>query len=378
MATKLIKALRERMGWKNKNEMVLPVVIGHTSNNDEFMFDLTKTPHLLICGAIVQGKSIAINAIITSLLEKKHPSELQFIMVNPRSSEFTLSNPLMKPYLTNFPKVNSEREVISECDRVINTLNSLVIEMNNRYQLFWDAGVRNLKDYNAMFINNQLNPDKVVGSNLHHVPLPYLVIILDEYADYLMQVGRKLEMLIYQITQRAHAVGMHMIIATNHTSIKVVTIVIQAHIPTRIVLSTQSVIDSRIALGIPGTENLCGPGDMLYSRKGTIIRFGCDFPDHPVYVSKDIDSREIIETCHIDEGRFDPMFAVVARYVVTNQVTSTSRIQRRFEISYHRASKLADQLEAAGIFSMVMGINGRDLLIHDLDSLEQLLHSLDV
>lgn len=385
--------------FQEDKKMRLPVAMGRTITNEVFMFDLAKTPHLLVAGATGQGKSVAINAIISSLLYKKHPAELKFVLVDPKKVEFAPYRPLMRHYMAAMPGVDEEKEIIiTDCQKVINTLNSLVIEMENRYELLEDAGVRNLEDYNDKFIRRQLNPEKLVADKFHHRYLPYIVIIIDEYGDFIMQAGKQVELPIARITQKARAVGMHMILATQRPSVNIVTGVIKANIPTRIALRTQSVVDSRTVLDAKGAEQLVGKGDMLYAGNGEITRIQCAFIDTPEvdaivehireqqhyfqpyqlpeYVPEGEDSGEPLAPGSVDMKRLDPMFADVARYVVTKQEGSTSRLQRAFEIGYNRAGKLSDQLEAAGIVGPNKGPKGRDVLIQDLDTLEELLQSL--
>ena len=385
--------------FQEEKKMRLPIAIGRTITNDVFMFDLAKTPHLLVAGATGQGKSVAINAIITSLLYKKHPAELKMVLVDPKMVEFAPYKPLLRHYLAAMPDVDENQVVITDCDKVINTLNSLVIEMENRYKLLMDAGVRNLEDYNEKFINRRLNPDKPVDGSLHHQFLPYIVIIIDEYGDFIMQAGKQVETPIARITQKARAVGMHMILATQRPSVNIVTGVIKANIPTRIALRTQSVIDSRTVLDAKGADQLIGRGDMLYAGNGDITRIQCSFVDTPEvdaivdhikeqqhyfepyqlpeYVPEGAEG-EALAPGSVDMKRLDPMFADVARYVVNKQEGSTSRLQRAFEIGYNRAGKLSDQLEAAGIVGPNKGPKGRDVLIQDPNQLEALLADLGV
>ncbi|MCQ2345700.1 MAG: DNA translocase FtsK [Paludibacteraceae bacterium] len=385
--------------FQEEQKMRLPIAIGRTITNEVFMFDLAKTPHLLVAGATGQGKSVAINAIITSLLYKKHPAELKFVLVDPKKVEFSPYRALMRHYLAAMPGAEEKEIIITDCQKVIDTLNSLVIEMENRYELLEDAGVRNLEDYNEKFVNRRLNPEKVVANNLHHQFLPYLVIIIDEYGDFIMQAGKQVETPIARITQKARAVGMHMILATQRPSVNIVTGVIKANIPTRIALRTQSVVDSRTVLDAKGADQLVGKGDMLYSGNGTTTRIQCAFVDTPEvdqivahvkeqqhyfepyqlpeYISGEAEG-EALQPGSVDMKRLDPMFADVARYVVTKQEGSTSRLQRAFEIGYNRAGKLSDQLEAAGIVGPNKGPKGRDVLIQDMESLEQILQGLGV
>ena len=385
--------------FQDEQKMKLPIAYGRTITNEVFMFDLAKTPHLLVAGATGTGKSVAINAIITSLLYKKHPAELKLVMVDPKMVEFAPYKPLLKHYLAAMPDTDPEQIVITECDRVINTLNSLVIEMENRYKLLMDAGVRNLEDYNDKFVRRRLNPNKLVADSLHHQYLPYIVIIIDEYGDFIMQAGKQVETPIARITQKARAVGMHMILATQRPSVNIVTGVIKANIPTRIALRTQSVIDSRTVLDAKGAEQLIGRGDSLYAGNASITRVQCAFVDTPEVdeIVKHIAKQQrytepyqlpeyvgeggegdALAPGSVDMKRLDPMFADVARYVVTKQEGSTSRLQRAFEIGYNRAGKLSDQLEAAGVVGPNKGPKGRDVLITDLDQLDKLLEELGV
>ena len=383
--------------FQEEQKMKLPISIGRTITNEVFMFDLAKTPHLLVAGATGQGKSVAINAIITSLLYKKHPAELKFVMVDPKMVEFAPYKPLLRHYLAATPDTEDENIVIVDCDKVVNTLNSLVIEMENRYKLLMDAGVRNLEDYNEKFVSRRLNPEKLVADSLHHQFLPYIVIIIDEYGDFIMQAGKQVETPIARITQKARAVGMHMILATQRPSVNIVTGVIKANIPTRIALRTQSVVDSRTVLDTKGADQLIGRGDMLYSGNGNITRLQCAFVDTPEVdaIVEHIEKQqhyfepyqlpeyipeggegEALAPGSVDLKRLDPMFADVARYVVTKQEGSTSRLQRAFEIGYNRAGKLSDQLEAAGIVGPNKGPKGRDVLILSLDELDKKLEEL--
>ena len=383
--------------FQEEKKMKLPIAYGRTITNEVFMFDLAKTPHLLVAGATGTGKSVAINAIITSLLYKKHPAELKLVMVDPKMVEFAPYKPLLRHYLAATPDTDPEQVVITDCDKVVNTLNSLVIEMENRYKLLMDAGVRNLEDYNEKFVSRRLNPNKVVADTLHHQYLPYIVIIIDEYGDFIMQAGKQVETPIARITQKARAVGMHMILATQRPSVNIVTGVIKANIPTRMALRTQSVVDSRTVLDAKGAEQLIGRGDSLYAGNASITRVQCAFVDTPEvdaivehiekqqhyfepyqlpeYIGESGEG-EALAPGAVDLKRLDPMFADVARYVVTKQEGSTSRLQRAFEIGYNRAGKLSDQLEAAGIVGPNKGPKGRDVLIQSLDELDKKLQEL--
>ena len=379
--------------FQEEQKMRLPVAIGRTITNEVFTFDLAKTPHLLVAGATGQGKSVGLNAILTSLLYKKHPAELKFVLVDPKMVEFSIYKPLLKHYMAAMPDQDDNDIIITDCQKVINTLNSLVIEMENRYQLLMQAKCRNLEDYNEKFINRHLNPEK------GHRYMPYLVIIIDEYGDFIMQAGKEVERPIQRIAQKARAVGMHMILATQRPDVKIVTGTIKANIPTRIAFRTQSVVDSRTVLDCKGADQLIGKGDMLYSASGAITRIQCAFVDTPEvenivshiekqqhyfepyqlpeYVPEGAEG-EALAPGSVDLKRLDPMFADVARYTVSKQEGSTSRIQRAFEIGYNRAGKLSDQLEAAGIVGPNKGPKGRDVLIQDMDSLERILQELGV
>ena len=379
--------------FQEEQKMRLPVAIGRTITNEVFTFDLAKTPHLLVAGATGQGKSVGLNAILTSLLYKKHPSELKFVLVDPKMVEFSIYKPLLKHYMAAMPDQDDNDIIITDCQKVINTLNSLVIEMENRYQLLMQAKCRNLEDYNEKFINRHLNPEK------GHRYMPYLVIVIDEYGDFIMQAGKEVERPIQRIAQKARAVGMHMILATQRPDVKIVTGTIKANIPTRIAFRTQSVVDSRTVLDSKGADQLIGKGDMLYSASGAITRIQCAFVDTPEvenivshiekqqhyfepyqlpeYIPEGSEG-EALAPGSVDLKRLDPMFADVARYTVSKQEGSTSRIQRAFEIGYNRAGKLSDQLEAAGIVGPNKGPKGRDVLIQDMDSLERILQELGV
>ena len=379
--------------FQEEQKMRLPVAIGRTITNEVFTFDLAKTPHLLVAGATGQGKSVGLNAILTSLLYKKHPADLKFVLVDPKMVEFSIYKPLLKHYMAAMPDQDDNDIIITNCQKVINTLNSLVIEMENRYQLLMQAKCRNLEDYNEKFINRHLNPEK------GHRYMPYLVIVIDEYGDFIMQAGKEVERPIQRIAQKARAVGMHMILATQRPDVKIVTGTIKANIPTRIAFRTQSVVDSRTVLDCKGADQLIGKGDMLYSASGAITRIQCAFVDTPEvenivshiekqqhyfepyqlpeYVPEGAEG-EALAPGSVDLKRLDPMFADVARYTVSKQEGSTSRIQRAFKIGYNRAGTLSDQLEAAGIVGPNKGPKGRDVLIQDMDSLERILQELGV
>ena len=386
--------------FQEEVKMKLPVAIGRTITNEVFMFDLAKTPHLLVAGATGQGKSVGLNAIITSLLYKKHPAELKFVLVDPKMVEFSIYKPLLRHYMAAMPDQEDRDIIITDCQKVINTLNSLVIEMEDRYTLLAEANVRNLEDYNDKFNSRRLNPEKPVENLqthkiLHHHFMPYLVVVIDEYGDFIMQAGKEVERPIQRLAQKARAVGMHMILATQRPDVKIVTGTIKANIPTRIAFRTQSVVDSRTVLDSKGADQLIGKGDMLYSGGGNLTRIQCAFVDTPEveaivehvseqqhylqpyqlpeYVPEGADEQQ---AGSVDLHRLDPMFDDVARFVVSKQEGSTSRLQRAFEIGYNRAGKLSDQLEMAGIVGPNKGPKGRDVLISDMVQLDALLAQL--
>ena len=361
----------------------LPVAIGRTIVNEVFMFDLCKTPHLLVAGATGQGKSVGLNAIITSLLYKKHPSQLKFVMVDPKKVELSIYSIIEKHFLAKLP--DEEEAIITETAKVVNTLNSLCIEMDSRYDLLKMAQVRNIKEYNEKFIKRQLNP------NNGHKYLPYIVVVVDEFADLIMTAGKEVETPIARIAQLARAVGIHMIIATQRPSTNIITGVIKANFPARIAFKVASMIDSRTILDSPGANQLIGRGDMLISVGSEMTRVQCAFVDTPEVdaITHHIASQQSYPSAFalpeyvpenegnglndIDPGSRDPLFEEAARLVVSTQQGSTSSIQRRFSIGYNRAGRIMDQLEAAGIVGPFEGSKARQVLISDEYSLEQML-----
>lgn len=374
--------------FQEESKMKLPVAIGRTITNEVFMFDLAKTPHLLVAGATGQGKSVGLNAIITSLLYKKHPAELKFVLVDPKMVEFSIYRPLLKHYMAAMPDQNDNDIIITDCQKVINTLNSLVIEMENRYTLLMDAGVRNVEEYNTKILGQQLKatipiPSNVSKEPLHHHFMPYLVIIIDEYGDFIMQAGKEVERPIQRIAQKARAVGMHMILATQRPDVKIVTGTIKANIPTRIAFRTQSVIDSRTVLDTKGADQLVGKGDMLYSGGGNMERIQCAFVDTPEierivtfinqqegypepfqlpeYVGENSDDGMKKDTADIK--KLDELFEEVGRYIVANNEGSISKVQRKYEIGFNRAGRLIDQLERTGVVGPSNGIKPREVLM---------------
>ncbi len=366
-----------------ESKYALPVALGRTISNETYTFDLTKMPHLLVAGATGQGKSVGLNAIITSLLYKKHPSQLKFVMVDPKKVELSIYSIIEKHFLAKLP--DEEEAIITETTKVVNTLNSLCIEMDNRYDLLKMAQVRNIKEYNEKFIKRQLNP------NNGHKYLPYIVVVVDEFADLIMTAGKEVETPIARIAQLARAVGIHMIIATQRPSTNIITGVIKANFPARIAFKVASMIDSRTILDSPGANQLIGRGDMLISVGSEMTRVQCAFVDTPEvdaithfianqqaypsafplpeYVPEN-DGSGIAE---IDLGSRDPLFEEAARLIVSTQQGSTSSIQRRFSIGYNRAGRIMDQLEAAGIVGPFEGSKARQVLIQDEYSLEQIL-----
>ncbi|MBR1785874.1 MAG: DNA translocase FtsK 4TM domain-containing protein [Paludibacteraceae bacterium] len=378
--------------FQEEKKMDLPVAIGKTITNEIFMFDLAKTPHLLVAGATGMGKSVGLNAIITSLLYKKHPSELKLVLVDPKMVEFTLYRPLIKHYLAAMPDVEPEDIIITDSSKVINTLNSLVIEMEDRYKLVMAAGCRNIKEYNQKFINRRLSPDKG-----HHY-MPYIVTIIDEFGDFILVAGKEVERPIQRLTQKARAVGIHLILATQRPSVNVITGVIKANVPTRISFAVRSIVDSRTILDQKGAEQLIGRGDMLYFSGQDPVRIQCALveTEEVEEIVKSISEQQGFLDCYalpdyvpegggdtgesrsgqVDTKRLDPLFEEVAHFVVENQQGSTSVLQRKFEIGYNRAGKLTDQLEAVGIVGPNNGPKGRQVLVQDPGTLEQILSGL--
>lgn len=365
-------------------DMDLPVALGKTIQNEVFVADLTKMPHLLMAGATGQGKSVGLNAILVSILYKKHPSQVKFVLVDPKKVELTLFNKIERHFLAKLP--DSDEAIITNNQKVINTLNSLCIEMDTRYELLKDAAVRNIKEYNAKFIQRRLNPEK------GHRFLPYIVLVVDEFADLIMTAGKEVETPIARLAQLARAIGIHLIIATQRPSVNVITGTIKANFPSRIAFRVTSKIDSRTILDAGGAEQLIGRGDMIYSTGNDIIRLQCGFVDTievdritefignqrayasalllPEYVGDDEDGGGKDELS-LDEQ--DELFEEAARIIVTHQQGSASLLQRKLKLGYNRAGRLVDQLETAGIVGPFKGAKSREVLITDLSSLEQFL-----
>lgn len=363
----------------------LPIALGRTITNEVFMVDLTKTPHLLVAGATGQGKSVGLNAAITSLLYKKHPAELKFVLIDPKMVEFSIYSAIEKHFLAKLP--DAEKPIITDFTKVIYTLNSLTKEMDDRYELLEKAGSRNVKEYNEKFINRRLNPQK------GHRFMPYIVVIIDEFGDLIMTAGKEIEQPIARIAQKARAVGIHMIIATQRPTTNIITGTIKANFPARIAFRVISVIDSRTILDAQGANQLIGRGDMLYTQGNDMTRIQCAFVDTPEVerISKYIGSQQAYPTAHIlpeytDDGGgkqlsadlsdLDPLFEESARLIVTHQQGSTSLIQRKFSIGYNRAGRLMDQLELAGIVGPTQGSKPREVYIQDEYRLEQILNTL--
>jgi DNA segregation ATPase FtsK/SpoIIIE, S-DNA-T family len=364
----------------------LAVVLGKTISNDTYVFDLAKMPHLLVAGATGQGKSVGLNAILTSLLYKKHPSELKFVLIDPKKVELTLYAKLEKHFLAKLP--DTEEAIITDTQKVINTLNSLTIEMDSRYDLLKKAHVRNIKEYNAKFKERKLNPEH------GHRFLPYIVLIIDEFADLIMTAGREIETPIARLAQLARAIGIHLIIATQRPTTNIITGVIKANFPARVAFRVTSMIDSRTILDSPGANQLIGRGDMLISNGSDLIRVQCAFVDTPEieriadfiseqqgYTSAMLLPEVVNEgsesVADVDLNSRDGLFDEAARLIVMHQQGSTSLIQRKFSIGYNRAGRIMDQLEKAGIVGPNEGSKARQVLIVDEMSLEQVIERID-
>ena len=370
-----------------ESKMELPVALGRTITNEVFMFDLAKAPHLLVAGATGQGKSVGLNAIITSLLYKKHPSQLKFVLVDPKMVEFSMYRNIDKHFLAQIP--DAETPVITDTTLVLSTLNSLVQEMEDRYKLLMDASVRNIKEYNEKFINRRLNPYK------GHKYLPYIVIIIDEFGDFIMTAGKEVETPIARIAQKARAVGMHLILATQRPSVNIITGVIKANFPARMAFKVSSGIDSKTILDQSGAQQLVGKGDLLYLQGDSPVRVQCAFVDTPEvekvveYISEQqgypapfelpeppVPEGENKDLSGVDLSKKDPYFEEVARFVVTSQMGSTSYIQRKYNIGFNRAGRIMDQLEVAGIVGPARGSKPREVLVSSEVELESMLSSM--
>ncbi len=363
-------------------EMALPLSLGKTISNETFVVDLAKMPHLLMAGATGQGKSVGLNAILTSLLYKKHPAEVKFVLVDPKKVELTLFNKIERHYLAKLP--DTDEAIITDNTKVINTLNSLCIEMDTRYDLLKQAMVRNIKEYNEKFKSRKLNPEN------GHRFLPYIVLVVDEFADLIMTAGKEVETPIARLAQLARAIGIHLIIATQRPSVNVITGMIKANFPARIAFRVTSKIDSRTILDAGGADQLIGRGDMLFTQGNDVVRIQCAFVDTPEVerITEYIGSQKAYPDAHllpeyvgeesgtsldINKSDRDKLFAQAAEVIVTAQQGSASLLQRKLKLGYNRAGRLIDQLEAAGVVGPFEGSKARQVLVTDLASLQQLL-----
>jgi len=373
------------------SRMELPVALGRTITNEVYMFDLAKMPHLLVAGATGQGKSVGLNCVITSLLYKKHPAELKLVMVDPKMVEFSIYSPIIKHFLAKMPDVDDSEAIITDTTKVIHTLKSLCIEMDNRYELLKEANVRSVIEYNNLFKDRKLNPEK------GHRYLPYIVVVIDEFGDLIMTAGKDIEMPIARIAQKARAVGMHMIIATQRPTTNIITGTIKANFPARMAFRVSSMIDSRTILDRPGANQLIGRGDLLFLSGSDPVRVQCAFVDTPEvnaicqYISRQQGYTEAYPLPEyvdendggavdgaVDLGKFDPMFVDAARLIVASQSGSTSLIQRKFAIGYNRAGRLMDQLEATGIVGKADGSKPRPVLVMDDAQLDRILETYNL
>jgi S-DNA-T family DNA segregation ATPase FtsK/SpoIIIE len=350
----------------------LPIAIGKKIDNENFIVDLSAMPHLLMAGATGQGKSVGLNAILVSLLYKKHPSQLKLVLVDPKKVELSIYRTIEKHFLAKLP--GEEEAIITDTKKVVHTLNALCTLMDIRYDLLKEAGARNIKEYNDKFIKRRLNPNK------GHEYLPFIVLVIDEFADLIMTAGKEVEMPIARLAQLARAVGIHLIIATQRPSVNIITGTIKANFPARIGFKVSSKIDSRTILDAGGAEQLIGKGDMLISYNGEIVRLQCAFVDTPeveritefiggqrgyaeAFKLPEYTDDKDMEAKDFDLGDRDPLFEEAARLIVQNQVGSTSLLQRRMKLGYNRAGRLMDQLEAAGVVGPGLGSKSRDVLI---------------
>ena len=367
-----------------ESQMELPIALGKTISNETFVVDLAKMPHLLMAGATGQGKSVGLNVVLTSLLYKKHPAEVKFVLVDPKKVELTLFNKIERHYLAKLP--DTDEAIITDTHKVINTLNSLCIEMDNRYDLLKAAMVRNIKEYNEKFKKRKLN------TNEGHQFLPYIILVIDEFADLIMTAGKEVETPIARLAQLARAIGIHLIVATQRPSVNVITGIIKANFPSRIAFRVTSKIDSRTILDAPGADQLVGRGDMLYSAGNELIRIQCAFVDTPEIekITDYIGSQKAYPMAYQlpefigEEGgtnldnnieERDKLFKEAAEIIIISQQGSASLLQRKLKLGYNRAGRLIDQLEAAGVVGPFEGSKARQVLISDLMGLEQLLEN---
>jgi S-DNA-T family DNA segregation ATPase FtsK/SpoIIIE len=364
-------------------DMELPLALGKTISNETFVTDLTKMPHLLMAGATGQGKSVGLNAILVSLLYKKHPSQVKFVLVDPKKVELTLFNKIERHYLAKLP--GEEEPIITDTSKVVATLNSLCIEMDQRYELLKVAHCRNIKEYNTKFINRKLNPEN------GHRYLPYIVVVVDEFADLIMTAGKEVETPIARIAQLARAIGIHLIIATQRPSVNIITGTIKANFPSRIAFRVTSKIDSRTILDAGGADQLIGRGDMLFTNGNDLVRIQCAFVDTPeveeitdyignqqaypdAFILPEFVGESESQSDGLEDMDRDALFADAAQVVVMHQQGSASLLQRKLKLGYNRAGRIVDQLEAAGIIGPFKGSKAREVLIPDEVSLEQLLN----
>lgn len=367
------------------NNYSLPIAIGKRIDNENFIVDLASMPHLLMAGATGQGKSVGLNAILVSLLYKKHPSQMKFVLIDPKKVELSIYRQIEKHFLAKLP--GEEDAIITDTKKVVHTLNALCIEMDNRYDLLKEAGARNIKEYNDKFTKRKLNPQK------GHQYLPFIVLVIDEFADLIMTAGKEVEMPIARLAQLARAIGIHLIIATQRPSVNIITGTIKANFPARIAFKVSSKIDSRTILDTGGAEQLIGKGDMLISHNGEVTRLQCAFVDTPeveeivdfignqrgypqaFLLPEYVDEKEL-EGKDFDMAERDSLFEDAARLIVQNQIGSTSLLQRRMKLGYNRAGRLMDQLEAAGVVGPNQGSKARDVLIKTEMDLQQHLDAL--
>ena len=364
-------------------EMELPIALGKTISNETFVVDLAKMPHLLMAGATGQGKSVGLNAVLTSLLYKKHPAEVKFVLVDPKKVELNIYNKIERHYLAKLP--DTEEAIITDNTKVINTLNSLCIEMDNRYELLKNAMCRNLKEYNKKFRERKLNP------NDGHSYLPYIVLVVDEFADLIMTAGKEVETPIARLAQLARAIGIHLIIATQRPSVNVITGIIKANFPARIAFRVTSKIDSRTILDSGGADQLIGRGDMLYTQGNELTRIQCAFVDTPeveriaayvggqkgyadAHLLPEYVGEENTSNLDIDASERDALFREAAEVIVTAQQGSASLLQRKLKLGYNRAGRIIDQMEAAGVVGPFEGSKARQVLVSDFAALDRLLN----
>src|SRR5690554_3972917 len=365
-------------------EMELPIAFGKTISNETFVVDLAKMPHMLMAGATGQGKSVGLNAVLTSLLYKKHPAEVKFVLVDPKKVELTLFNKIERHYLAKLP--DTDEAIITDTTKVVHTLNSLCIEMDDRYDLLKNAMVRNIKEYNTMFKNRKLNP------NDGHRFLPYIVLVIDEFADLIMTAGKEVETPIARLAQLARAIGIHLIVATQRPSVNVITGIIKANFPARIAFRVTSKIDSRTILDNAGADQLIGRGDMLFTQGNELTRLQCAFVDTPevaditdfigaqkaypeAYQLPEFVGEEGGTNVDIDIDERDAKFREAAEVLVIAQQGSASLLQRKLKLGYNRAGRIIDQLEAAGIVGQFEGSKARDVLVPTLEALDELLEN---